>query len=279
MTTEIKNGPNFPELDLKMPKSWYVESKPSKFCAGCGHNITLKQLGYAIDDLGLQDKLVFGCDIGCSLLSWDFFRADTVQTHHGRTTPTLVGVKRARPELVCVAYMGDGGAYAIGAQHLVNAAGRNDNILVVVANNANYAMTGGQMAPTTLLGMKTETTPYGRNAKDHGYPTDGPKFMSALLAERENAFVARGTTGRPLLLNSIFKKALKRQVDGVGFAFVEVLIMCPTNWRTDAEHTLEFIRGEFVGFYKTGVFLDNPLHMDEKKEEPVAAAKGGGSDE
>ncbi|MDD2433050.1 MAG: thiamine pyrophosphate-dependent enzyme, partial [Clostridia bacterium] len=146
----------------KMPKSWRVETKPHKFCPGCGHGLVLKALGEAIDELDIQDRVVFGCDIGCSLLAWDFFNVDIVQTHHGRTTPVMVGVKRARPDRICIAYMGDGGGYAIGAQHLVNAATRNEKITAILVNNCNYGMTGGQMAPTTLPEMKTETTPYGR---------------------------------------------------------------------------------------------------------------------
>ncbi|MFA5881126.1 MAG: thiamine pyrophosphate-dependent enzyme, partial [Eubacteriales bacterium] len=115
----------------QMPKSWRLESKPHKFCPGCGHGLVLKALGEAIDELGIQDKVVFGADIGCSLLAWDFFNVDTVQTHHGRTTPVVTGVKRANPDVICIAYMGDGGGYAIGSQHLVNAAARNERITAI----------------------------------------------------------------------------------------------------------------------------------------------------
>jgi 2-oxoglutarate ferredoxin oxidoreductase subunit beta len=132
------------EVLPKIPKSWNLETKPHKFCPGCGHGLILKALGQVIDELGIQDRVVFGCDIGCSLLSWDFFNVDSVQTHHGRTTPVMVGIKRANPELIVVAYMGDGGGYAIVSQHLVNAATRDDKITVLLVNNTNYAMTGGQ---------------------------------------------------------------------------------------------------------------------------------------
>ena len=108
-----------------MPKTWYEPSKPHKFCPGCGHPLILKALGEAIDELGIQNRTVYGCDIGCSLLSWNFFALDSTQTHHGRTTPVMVGIKRARSELICVGYMGDGGGYSIGSQHLVNSAIRN----------------------------------------------------------------------------------------------------------------------------------------------------------
>ena len=122
-----------------MPRSWRRETKPHKFCPGCGHPIILKALGEAIDELAILDRVVYGCDIGCSFLSWDFFNVDSIQTHHGRTTPVIVGLKRARPEAIGIAYMGDGGGYAIGAQHLVNAAARDDKITIILCNNTVYA--------------------------------------------------------------------------------------------------------------------------------------------
>ena len=261
------------EFAPHMPECWNPLSKPSKFCPGCGHQIALKYLGFAIDELGIQDRTVFGVDIGCSLLAWDFFNIDTIQTHHGRTTPTLIGLKRARPELICIAYMGDGGAYAIGAQHLVSAAMRNDNVLIIVGNNTNYGMTGGQLAPTTLIGQKTETTPYGRTVEDHGRPLDGCKLVGTLA--QEYAFVARVSSARPLPMKKVFKSALERQISGRGLAFVEVLINCPTNWRTDAKSTLTYMREEIVKTFPTGVFIDRPdkpdnlywLKAEERKEE------------
>jgi len=233
-----------------MPKLWRRETKPHKFCPGCGHPLVLKALADAIDELGIAERTIFGCDIGCSLLAWDFFNLDTVQTHHGRTTPVMVGIKRARPELICIAYMGDGGGYAIGSQHLVNAAVRNENIMVVLANNTVYAMTGGQMAPTTLPDQKTETTPYGRDLKKTGNPTQGPEMVAAITPG--NAYVARGTIAKLGQLKSFFKKGLQRQIEGEGFAFIEALSACPTNWRTNAEETWNFIEKEMTQYFKVG---------------------------
>ncbi|MDQ0286013.1 2-oxoglutarate ferredoxin oxidoreductase subunit beta [Desulfofundulus luciae] len=233
-----------------MPKCWRVDTKPHKFCPGCGHGLVLKALGDAIDELGIQDRAVFGCDIGCSLLSWDFFNLDTVQTHHGRTTPVMTGIKRARPELICIAYMGDGGGYAIGSQHLVNAAVRNEKITVILANNTVYAMTGGQMAPTTMPDQKTETSPYGRDPLKMGYPMLGPEMVAAIT--REGAYVARGTIANLRQLKGYLKKALENQVAGNGFSFVEVLSSCPTNWRTNAEKTWKYIEEVMPKFFKVG---------------------------
>ncbi len=239
----------------QMPKSWRLETKPHKFCPGCGHGLVLKALGEAIDELGIQDKVVFGADIGCSLLAWDFFNVDTVQTHHGRTTPVVTGVKRANPDVICIAYMGDGGGYAIGSQHLVNAAARNERITAILVNNCNYAMTGGQMAPTTLPGMKTETTPYGRDIKETGYPTQGPEMVAAIT--REGSYIARGTIANLKQLKSFLKKALENQMAGNGFSFVEALSTCPTNWRTNAKDTWAFVEKEMTKYFKVGE-LKNP---------------------
>ncbi|MCL6636127.1 MAG: 2-oxoglutarate synthase [Peptococcaceae bacterium] len=233
-----------------MPKSWRVDTKPHKFCPGCGHGLVLKALGQAIDELGIQDRAVFGCDIGCSLLAWDFFNVDTIQTHHGRTTPVITGLKRANPNLVGIAYMGDGGGYAIGSQHLVNAASRNERITVILVNNTQYGMTGGQMAPTTLPGQKTETTPYGRDPEKTGYPTQGPEMVAAIT--REGAYVARGTVANLRQLKNYLKKALENQMAGNGFSFVEVLSTCPTNWRTNAEETWKMVEQELPRYFKVG---------------------------
>ncbi len=234
----------------QMPKSWRLESKPHKFCPGCGHGLILKALGEAIDELGIQDKVVFGADIGCSLLAWDFFNVDTVQTHHGRTTPVLAGIKRANPDLICIAYMGDGGGYAIGSQHIVNAASRNERITAILVNNCVYAMTGGQMAPTTLLGMKTETTPYGRDMKETGYPTQGPEMVAAIT--HTGSYVARGTIANLEQMKAFIKKAIVNQMSGNGFSFVEALSSCPTNWRTNAKDTWAFVEKEMTKYFKVG---------------------------
>lgn len=237
-------------LPTTMPRSWRRETKPHKFCPGCGHGIALRALGQAIDQLGIQDRVVFGCDIGCSLLAWDFFNVDTVQTHHGRTTPVMTGIKRANRDLICIAYMGDGGGYAIGAQHLVNAAARNENITAILINNTLYAMTGGQMAPTTMPGQKTETTPYGRDPEVTGPPLLGPEMVAAISPE--GAYVARGTVSKLRQLTKMIARGLTNQIEGRGFSFIEVLSTCPTNWRTNAEETWSFLEEKMPGYFNIG---------------------------
>ena len=236
----------------RMPVSWREETKAHKFCPGCGHGLILKALGLAIDELGIQDRIVFVCDIGCCLLAWDLFNTDGVQTHHGRAVPVATGVKRANPDSICIAYMGDGGGYAIGAQHLVNATARNERITVLLANNTNYAMTGGQMAPTTLIGQKTETCPYGRSIEQHGEPTRGPEMVAAIAGH--GAYVARGTVSQMNQLKKQIKTALQTQLDGSGFSFVEALATCPTNWRTNAHETWQFLNNNMGAYFQTGEF-------------------------
>jgi 2-oxoglutarate ferredoxin oxidoreductase subunit beta len=220
----------------------------------------LKALGEAIDALEIQNQAIFGCDIGCSLLAWDFFNVDTIQTHHGRTTPVVTGIKRARPDRIVIAYMGDGGGYAIGSQHLVNAAARNEKITVVLVNNCNYAMTGGQMAPTTLPGMKTETSPYGRDAETTGQPMQGPEMVAAIA--REGSYVARGTIANSRQLKTYIQRALENQMQGNGFSFVEALSGCPTNWSTNARDTWAFVEQAMPKYFKVG-----ELKAPPRKEE------------
>lgn len=246
----------------QMPKCWRKESKPHKFCPGCGHGLALKALGMAIDELGIQDRVVLGCDIGCSLLAWDFFDVDIVQTHHGRTTPVITGLKRANPDIIGIAYMGDGGGYAIGSQHLVNAATRNEKIVAILVNNTNYGMTGGQMAPTTLPNQKTETSPYGRNIEETGYPTQGPEMVAAIT--REGAYAARGTVANMRQLKQLMKKALQNQIENNGFSFLEVLSTCPTNWRTNAQDTWKYVEEEMTRYFTVGE-IKTPAAKEEQK--------------
>ncbi len=231
-----------------MPKSWYAPSKPHYFCGGCGHGVTMKQLGYAIDDLKIQDDLVFGIDIGCSLLAWDFLACDTIQTHHGRTTPVMVGYKITRPSKIALAYMGDGGGYAIGLQSLLHAAFRNDPITVILVNNENYAMTGGQMAPTTQSGTVTTTTPKGKPI-EFGPGFNGPELVRDIA--NKDAYIARASVANPVALRGVLEKAIETQTEKENFSFVEVLSICPTNWKTSAKESLKRVK-EMEKYYPLG---------------------------
>ena len=235
-------------MDNIAPNCWKKKTKPHLFCPGCGHGIVLKQLGYAIDDLSIQNKTTLGIDIGCSLLAWDFFDIDTIQTHHGRTTPLMVGYKMMKNDRVAIAYMGDGGGYAIGLQSVLHAAFRNDPITIILVNNGNYAMTGGQMAPTTRPGEITTTTLEGKPA-GFGNGLLGPE-LTANLADK-NSYITRVSVSKPVLVKNAIKKALTNQIKNRSFSFVEILSICPTNWKTNAIQSFDKL-AEAESYFKLG---------------------------
>lgn len=235
---------------MSMPKCYKKESKPSNFCPGCGHSLTLKNLGYVIDDLKIAKNTVFSLDIGCSLLAWDFFDIDTIQGHHGRAIPMATGVKRAMPKTSVIAYMGDGGGYAIGLHHLMHAAKRNEPLTVILVNNTLFAMTGGQKAPTTIKKEVTESTPNGAFTDDE--PFFGPEVLRAVVSKK--AFLARGSTNNLFQLQTLIKRAIENTKKG-NFSFVEVLSFCPINWKTSAKGSIEFLE-KLERVYKLGVISD-----------------------
>lgn len=231
----------------KLPLCVNAASKPSNFCPGCGHSLTLKNLGFVIDDLGTAKDTVFATDIGCSLLAWDYYNIDTIQSHHGRVTALAAGLKRSLPKSNIIAYMGDGGGYAIGLQYLIGAARRDDAIMVVLVNNTVYAMTGGQMAPTTLIGESTTSTPGGVFATEK--PFTGPEFLNQVC--EDGAYIARTAVDNPVQLQKYLRKAFETQKAG-HFSFVEVLSYCPINWKTDAKRSIDFL-DHLKQIYKLGV--------------------------
>jgi 2-oxoglutarate ferredoxin oxidoreductase subunit beta len=237
------------ELDPKIPDSIKKESKPHLFCPGCGHPIALKNLGIVIDKLKLQEKSIIGFDIGCSLLAWDFFNIDSFQTHHGRSVPVMLGLKLAKPDKICVAYAGDGGAYAIGLQSLIWAILRNNPITVIVVNNTLYAMTGGQASPTTIPNEITDTTPSGEKNENVFM---GPEYFRKIA--NESAYFARGIVTNPIQLQNYLQKALENQINNHSFSMVEVLSLCPVNWKTNAHDSLEFLENKMIKNYPLGEF-------------------------
>ena len=239
-----------------MPECWRKETKTHKFCPGCGHGIVLKALGEAIDELGIQDKVIFTVDIGCCLLAIDFFNIDTIQTHHGRTNAGCTGGKRATPDKICIAYMGDGGGYAIGSQHLVNAAARNEKITAILVNNTNYGMTGGQMAPTTLIGQKATTCPAGRSEEWSGLPIKMSEMLAAVPSSYYIERVAVNTTANINKAKKAIAKAFKYQMEGKGFCMIEVLSTCPTNWGMSPVEAMKWLEENMIPYYPLGVYKD-----------------------
>lgn len=231
-----------------IPKCFKKSSKPSNFCPGCGHSLTLKTLGFTIDNLNIAEKTVFATDIGCSLLSWDYFDIDSIQSHHGRAGCLSVGIKRSLPDSIVIAYMGDGGGYSIGLHHLIHLAKRNEPVTVILVNNTVFAMTGGQSAPTTFPKEITESTPEGKFTLDQ--PFWGPELISEVAGK--GAFIARGTVENLPELGNLLKKAIENQKENKNFSFVEILSYCPVNWKTDARGSIEFMK-KLKDIYKIGI--------------------------
>ncbi len=235
-------------IEPRMASVLKTESKPSNFCPGCGYGIILKVLGEVIEEMGIAPRTVFGIDIGCNLLAWDYFDLDTAQSHHGRVTPFIAGYKLAQKESVAIGIAGDGGLYAIGLQSLIHTAHRNEAVSIIGVNNTVYAMTGGQSSPTTLSHEVTTTTPEGKFTSDN--PIHGPEMLLNVAAE--GAFLARASVNNIPLMKSYMKKAIEAQLKG-NFALLEIISYCPTNWKTDAAATIDFSKN-LETVYPVGVF-------------------------
>lgn len=220
----------------RMPKCIKPETKPSNFCPGCGYGIILKTIGQVIDEMGIAPRTVFGLDIGCNLLAWDYFNLDTIQTHHGRVTPLISGYKKAQKESVVIGIAGDGGLYSIGLQSLLHTAHRNEPVTIFGVNNTLYAMTGGQAGPTTMDNEITDSSPEGSFTFKN--PVLGPELVKNV--SDSNAFLARASVLNINDMKIKIRKALEAQLAGK-FAFVEILSFCPTNWKTNAKETIEMV--------------------------------------
>ncbi|HHW98563.1 MAG TPA: 2-oxoglutarate oxidoreductase [Firmicutes bacterium] len=234
------------------------------YCPGCTHGIIHRLVAEAIDDLGILDRTVGVAPVGCAVLAYNYFECDMQEAAHGRAPAVCTGIKRVRPDMIVFSYQGDGDLASIGAAEIVHAAARGENITVIFVNNGIYGMTGGQMAPTTLVGHKTTTSPYGRDAKLQGHPIR----ISEMLATLEGpAYIERVSVHTPQLVNKAkqaIKKAFTNQVEGKGFSLVEVLSTCPTNWGMTPSEALKRVANEMVPYYPLGVFKDIDAKGEDK---------------
>ncbi|MBI4892913.1 MAG: 2-oxoacid:acceptor oxidoreductase family protein [Acidobacteria bacterium] len=222
------------------------------YCPGCGHGITMKLLAETIDELGIRDRVIMVSPVGCSVFLYYYFDTGNVQVAHGRAPAVATGLKRARPDSIVISYQGDGDLAAIGSAEILHAANRGELITCIFANNAIYGMTGGQMAPTTLLGKKTTTTPFGRDKIKDGYPLHISEVMSSLDAPVFVERVALGNTKQILAAKKAIRKAVESQVKGLGFSLVEVLSPCPTIWKQDPVEAQRFVREVMADIYPLG---------------------------
>lgn len=238
----------------KMPKT--LSEKQFTYCPGCHHGIVHRLMAELIDELNIREKTIVVAPVGCSVFAYEFFELDGTVAPHGRALAVATGMKRARPDLVVFTYQGDGDLAAIGTAETIHAANRGERVTTIFINNAIYGMTGGQMAPTTLIGMKTTTSPYGRTAEREGYPIHVCEVLKELKGV---AYLARTKVNTPkdvINTRKHIKKAFLAQLRNIGFGLVEVLSTCPTNWGMDPLQAGKWIDESMVKEYPLGVFVD-----------------------
>ncbi|MEW6724364.1 MAG: thiamine pyrophosphate-dependent enzyme [Bacillota bacterium] len=229
---------------------------PTHYCPGCTHGIIHRLVAEAIDELGLNEKTIGVAPVGCAVLAYKYFNVDMHEASHGRAPAVATGIKRVLPENIVFTYQGDGDLASIGTAEIVHAAARGENITVIFVNNAIYGMTGGQMAPTTLIGQRTTTSPDGRMVERAGYPVRVSEMLSTLDGA---AYIARVAVTDPANVNKAKKavlKAFRTQVERKGFALVELLSTCPTNWGLSPREAIDWLKESMMAYYPLGVFKD-----------------------
>lgn len=227
---------------------------PTHYCPGCTHGIAHRLVAEVIDEMGVRERTIGVASVGCSVFAYNYFDMDFVQAPHGRAPAMATGVKRVLPDRVVLTYQGDGDMISIGTAEIVHAAARGENITVIFINNANYGMTGGQMAPTTLPGQKTTSSPNGRDVEAAGYPIRASEMLATLDGA---GFVARRSLHDPKnirLAKKAIRTAFETQVRGLGFSMVELLSICPTNWGMSPAQSLKWVEDRMLPFYPLGDF-------------------------
>lgn len=237
---------------FEKPKS--LLDVPTHYCPGCTHGIIHRLVAEAIDELGVMDKTIGVAPVGCSVLAYNYFAFDMFEAAHGRAPAVATGIKRTHPDSVVFTYQGDGDLAAIGTAEIVHAATRGENITTIFVNNCIYGMTGGQMAPTTLPGQVTETTPYGRDVKLAGNPIRVSELLSTLDGPAYIERVSVDTPANVMKAKKAIKKAFQLQIEGKGFTFIEVLSICPTNWGLSPAEAFNWLRNNMIPYYPLGVY-------------------------
>ena len=239
---------------------------PLHYCPGCTHGIVHRLVAEVIDELGIEGNTVGVAPVGCSVFAYNYFNCDMIEAAHGRAPAVATGMKRTHPDTVIFTYQGDGDLAAIGTAETVHAATRGENITIIFINNAIYGMTGGQMAPTTLPGQVTTTSPYGRDRKIQGNPIRVCEMLSTLDG---TALAARVSVDNPkAIMNAkkMIRKAFDNQLAGRGFSIVEVLSTCPTNWGMTPRDALKWLRDNMIPYYPLGVYKDTSA-MEKEAEQ------------
>src|SRR5271166_1781065 len=238
------------------------------YCPGCGHGVAHKLIAEALDDLGLQDQTILVSPVGCSVFAYYYFDVGNVQVAHGRAPAAATGLKRACPDKIVIAYQGDGDLAAIGTAEIVHAANRGEKISVFFVNNAIYGMTGGQMAPTTLVDQKSTTSPWGRRPVNEGFPLHMAEMLSSLEAPVYIERVALSDNKNIMKARRAVRKALELQRDGAGFTFVEILSPCPTIWGKDPVEARKWVAERMIPNFPLEVFRDHKIELPAKNAPP-----------
>ena len=242
------------EKIYKRPES--INKNISGYCPGCMHSTITKITAQVLDELELREKAVCILPVGCSTLGLLYWNLDMVAAAHGRAPAVATGVKRTQSDSIVFTYQGDGDLAAIGMSEIIHSANRGENITVLFVNNNIYGMTGGQMAPTTLVGMKSTTCTEGRNPSTEGYPIHMAEMIAQLKSPAYSVRCAVDTPTNILKTKNAIKKAFQNQINGKGFSFVEILSNCPTNWGVSPIETLNFIHIQTMAEFPLGVFKD-----------------------
>jgi len=229
---------------------------PTHYCAGCGHGVVHRLICETVDELQIREKVIGIAPVGCAVIAYEYWDFDVTEAAHGRVPAVATGIKRTSPENIVFGYQGDGDLAAIGTAEIIHAANRGENISIIFVNNAVYGMTGGQMAPTTMLNQKTSTTPRGRDQKRDGFPLKVCELLSVLpgvfYAERVSVHDPKNV----LKTKKAIKKIFQNQIDNKGFSIIEVLSPCPTYWGLSSKESVKWIDKVMVKEYPLGVYTN-----------------------
>ena len=245
----------------KKPQS--LTDVPMHYCPGCGHGIVHRLMAESFDELQIADRVIGVAPVGCGVFADDYFACDMVQGAHGRGPAIATGIKRSKPKAIVFSYQGDGDLASIGMAEIVHAAVRSENITVIFINNAIYGMTGGQMAPTTLVGQVATTAPKGRDPKLQGWPINMCEMLSQITGAKYLERVAVDTPQHVMAAKKAIKKAFENQINGKGFSLIEVVSTCPTNWGMTPEKALKWLEENMLPYYPLGVYKD--IYAEEAK--------------
>lgn len=236
------------------PKS--LKDAAFHYCPGCAHGIVHRIIAQTIDELGIQENTVGIAPVGCAVFAYNYFDVDMLEASHGRAPAVATGVKRADPSKIVFAYQGDGDLASIGMTETVHTAARGENLTIIFINNAIYGMTGGQMAPTSLPGQVTATSPYGRDVNTVGFPVKMCELLSTLECPYYIERVAVNNIQNVRKAEKAIRRAFQNQIDGKGYSFVEVVAACPTNWRMSPVEANKWVAGPMLDYYPLGVYKD-----------------------